>query len=115
MTDNLITQAYSTPAVVLGRILNPDEAHIERIITKQNTAVAIGDLLYWDTTGFAPSTPTIVAAATKRHKFYVALEACAAVTSTSYYIRAVRGPVQSWESRQPSLQLRELSTLATVE
>lgn len=92
MTDNLITQAYSTPAVGLGRILNPEHAIIERVITKQNTAVAVGDLLYFDTTGYAPATPTIVAAATKRYKFYVALEACAAVTSTSYYIRAVRGP-----------------------
>jgi hypothetical protein len=92
MTDNLITQAYSTPTVIVGRILNPNEAHIERIKTKQNTAVAIGDLLYFDTTGYAPATPTIIAAAVKGWRPYVALEACAAVTSTSYYIRAVRGP-----------------------
>jgi hypothetical protein len=92
LTDNLITKAYSTPAVILGRILNPTTAHQERIITKQNTAITVGALLYFDTTGYAPATPTIVAAATKRWKFYVALEACAAVTSTSYYIRAARGP-----------------------
>jgi hypothetical protein len=92
MTDDLITHAYATPAVVVGRILNPKDAIQERIKTKQNTAVAIGDILYYDTTGFAPATPTIVAAATKRYKFYVATEACAAVTSTSYYIKAVRGP-----------------------
>jgi hypothetical protein len=91
MTE-LYENAYSTKAVVLGRILNPTDAIIERIITKQNTAIAIGDVLYFDTTGYAPATPTIVAAAVKRYKFYVALEAVAAVASTSYYIRAVRGP-----------------------
>ena len=91
MTE-LYEHAYTTPAVVLGRVLNPKDAIIERIITKQNTAIAIGDLLYFDTTGYAPATPTIVAAATKRWRFYVALEAVAAVSATSYYILAVRGP-----------------------
>ena len=91
MTE-LYEHAYSTPTVILGRIQNPKDAIIERIKTKQNTAIAIGDVLYYDTTGYAPATPTIVAAATKTYKFYVALEAVAAVASTSYYIRAVRGP-----------------------
>jgi hypothetical protein len=91
MTE-LYEYAYTTSAVVLGRVLNPKDAIIERIKTKQNTAIAIGDVLYFDTTGYAPATPTIVAAATKKYKFYVALEAVAAVTSTSYYILAVRGP-----------------------
>jgi len=91
--SELYEHAYSTPAVTLGGLLlGPNETIIERIKTKQNTAIAVGDVLYFDTTGYAPATATIVAAAVKHYKFYVALEACPATASTSYYIRAVRGP-----------------------
>jgi hypothetical protein len=95
MAQPLNTQPYKTIPITsasFGRVLNDQEASFERIITKQNTAVNIGDLLYNDGTGFVQATPTIVGAATKRWKFYVAVEACPATTSTAYYIRAVRGP-----------------------
>jgi len=90
MTE-LYEQAYATPTVSIGQVLNETKAVYERIITKTNTSIAIGDVLYWDTDGFAPATPTIVAAAVKRYKFYIASEAITAVAATQYYVRAVRG------------------------
>lgn len=78
--------------MVAGSFINETEGVVERVLVKTSTGITIGQVLYYDTSGFAPATATIVGAATNEYRKYVALESLDA-SASARYVRAARAGV----------------------